>query len=71
MLYCPNVLGSEEQNAVLSQKTQQNQSFQGLQVKDWDSTAFLRAWTQNIGTVQRFLHLEGLKCCTVPIFLGQ
>ena len=118
---------------MLSQKTQQNQSFQGLQLEDWDSTAFLHDWTQkdwdstafsapggpevlycsnlfeterqkhrtvpifgletlrrlfffeifgtaqrfcmpgpkNIGTVQCFRHLEGLKCCTVPIFQAQ
>ena len=133
MLYCPNFFGTVKQKHRAVPKNSKNQSFQGLQLKNWDSTAFLHDWTQkdwdstafsapggpevlycpnlfeterqkhrtvpnlwpgdpekigffeffgtaqrlcmpgpkNIGTVQCFRHLEGLKCCTVPIFQAQ
>ena len=127
VLYCPNFFGTVKQKHRTVPKNSKKQSFQVLQLKDWDSTAFLHDWTQkdwdsaafsapggpevlycpslfeterqkhrtvpifdletlkrhwdstaflhawpkNIGTVQCFRHLEGLKCCTVPIFQAQ
>ena len=51
--YCPNFLGSEEQKRCIVPKLQKNQSFEGLQLKDWDSTVLLLCPKQ-IGTVQHF-----------------
>ena len=85
-LYCPNVFGSRHaktlhcpnvfwvqacKKAVLSQKTQKTQSFQGLQVTDWDSTVFLPLCLKKIGTVQHFRPSRCRKRCAVPIFWVQ
>ena len=70
-LYCPNLLGSEEQKRCTVPKTQKKQSFEGLQLKDWDNAVFLLLCPKKIWTVQHFRPSRCRKRCTVPIFLVQ
>ena len=96
MLHCPNLSGSEKQKPctvpIFELETLkilfffvswgQYSVFASLSLKDWDSTAFLHAWTQKHWDSTAFSapgELEVLYCpklfgtqtqkhCTVPIF---
>ena len=72
VLYCPNLFETERQRhrtvPILDLETLRRLFF-----FQFFGTAqrFCMPGPKNIGTVQRFRHLEGLKCCTVPIFQAQ